>query len=420
MSDVDAYALSLLIYNATLLPVIFVSVFFVLLVCLSRVAGWQRIEHKGDIGTPFITVQVPAYNDPVAARCVEHCLRFDYPKDKFEIQLVDDSTNQKTRALLESLAAAHPDLIRYVRRDNRRGFKPGALQEATKHARGEFIVLFDADWIPQPAFLREIIKPFVDPNVAYVQSRQSFYNQTTNLISRFASYLLMIYHTLTMPINNRINCVFFCGTGGAIRRSAFEAIGGWNTNSLTEDSDLTVRMLAKGYKSVYLPFETPSEVPDTFEAFLKQQLRWGYGNARVFFDHWKTILFGPKLTLLQRGMMGFITISNGTAFIVLVMTVAGMLGWFLGDPKLLTLGDFWKFSGNIVLTGGFLFAGLVTLATRRQWREMPHFVLAALTMGILLSGTMIVAFTKAALNKPLVWECTPKVANENVLPDEYS
>ena len=257
--------IALFVYNLTLLPIVFFSVLFMMLAFLNLLLHKkEKKEFKELKELPFITVQIPTYNDPIAERCIRHCIDFDYPKDKYEIIIADDSTNIETQNILAKFADENPGFIKYIHRDHRHGFKAGALKNSMRHAKGEFIVIFDSDWMPGKDFLARVIRPFSDPKVAIVQTRQGFYNKDSNLITRSASYLLMIYHTIIMPINNRINCVFFCGTAGAIRRSAFDKVGGWNLNSLTEDSDLTVNMLLKGYKTVYLNFETPSEVPATF------------------------------------------------------------------------------------------------------------------------------------------------------------
>jgi cellulose synthase/poly-beta-1,6-N-acetylglucosamine synthase-like glycosyltransferase len=245
-----------------------------------------------------------------------------------------------------------------------------------------------------------------------VQTRQGFYNKNTNLITRFAAYVLMLYHTIVMPINNKINCVFFCGTAGAIRRSMFEEVGGWNLNSLTEDSELTVNLLLKGYKSVYLDIETLSEVPETFEGFIKQQMRWCYGNARVFLDNTLKIISKKGLTIKQRLMIIYITLGNIIAPVVIVMTLFGFLGWFLGDLTLINFGDIVELVTRVALTGGFLVIGFLTLYKRKLLKEFPYMVLALFTMGIVLAAANSIAFIKAVTNKKLHWYCTPKIEND--------
>ena len=417
----NAYDFSLMMYNITLIPVIFFSVLFFILVLINLFVDKKvPAKHKSLKSLPFITVQIPTFNDPIGVRCVKSCMNFDYPKNKYEIIIVDDSTNKETQRLLKKFSDDAPKLVKYIHRDNREGFKPGALQNAMKIAKGELIVVFDADWIPAKDFLRTVIQPFSDPQVAIVQTRQGFYNQSTNIISRFASYLLMIYHTIVLPINNKLNCVFFCGTAGALRRSAFEEVGGWNTESVTEDSELSVKLLIKGYKSVYLDYETPSEVPDTFESFIKQQMRWCYGNARVFFDNALAILFKKGLNIKQRILIIFTTLSNSSTIFVVLMTFFGFAGWFLGELKLFTFSDFIQFWSKLFVTAGFIFAGLVTLYKRNRLNEAKYLILSVFTMGIVISVANAIAFTKAVFNKKLHWSCTPKAANSDIIKNDSS
>ena len=404
---------ALYIYNLSLLPIIFFSILFIILVGINLFFGKnEKIKPKKMKKLPFITVQIPTYNDPVGERCIKRCMEFDYPKDKYEIIIADDSTSIETQKLLKKFEYDNPDFIKYIHRDKREGFKAGALKNAMKYAKGEIILIFDADWIPGKDFMRKIVQPFSDPKVAIVQTRQGFYNKESNLITRFASYLLMIYHTIIMPINNRVNCVFFCGTAGAIRREAFEKVGGWNLNSLTEDSDLTVNMLLNGYKSVYLDIETPSELPTTFESFIKQQMRWCYGNTRVFLDNYKEILLKKGLTLEQRLMITFVTLGNVIAPFVFIMTLAGFSAWFLGEPSLINLSDFVTLMIRLSLTAGFLVIGIVALYKNKLLREFPYLVLSVFTLGIILAVANSIAFFKAVTNKRLAWFCTTKEAND--------
>lgn len=407
------YDLSLWIYNLTLIPIIFISVLFLLLVLLNLSLAKTPSRYKKLKTLPFISVQIPTYNDPIAVRCVEHCLAFDYPKEKYEIIIADDSTNQETQEKLKQLAGKHPGFVKYVHRNHREGFKAGALQDAMQITKGEILVLFDADWKPKKDFLKRVIEPFSDPKVALVQTRQGFYNKDYNLITRFASYLLMVYHTIIMPINNKINCVFFCGTGGALRRSAFEKVGGWNTKSVTEDADLSFHLLTNGYTTVYLDYENQSEVPETFESFLKQQMRWCYGNVRVFMDNAGAILVGKGLTIKQRLMIVYITMGNIIAPVIIAMTFFGFGGWFLGEPQLFNAMDFVDLLSRFMYTAGFFLMGIVTLYKRGMLGEIKYLIATTFTLGIVLAMSNTIAFCKAILNHPLHWFCTPKGANDS-------
>ncbi len=412
------YDLTLFIYNISLVPIIFFSMIFLILSVLNIYIKKQKNEEVEDQKElPFVSIQIPTYNDPIAERCIRRCMDFNYPKDKYEIIIADDSTNQETQNILKEFAEKNPNFIKYIHRDNREGFKPGALKNAMKITKGELIVIFDADWIPAKNFLNKIVRPFSDPKVAIVQTRQGFYNKNTNLITRFASYILMIYHTIIMPINNKINCVFFCGTAGALRKSAFNEVGGWNLNSLTEDSDLTVKLIMEGYKSVYLDEETPSEAPETFEGFIKQQMRWCYGNARVFFDNAFDILFKKPLTLKQKLMILYITLGNVIAPVVIIMTVFGFTGWFFGELELISFTDVIVLFMRLGLTAGFIIIGLLTLYKRRILKEFPYLVLSVFTMGIVIAVANSIAFFMAIIDKKPHWYCTPKIQNDKFSDD---
>ncbi|MBU0757595.1 MAG: glycosyltransferase [Nanoarchaeota archaeon] len=403
-----AQEITIFVYNLTLIPIIFASVFFLLVSIVNIFIGEEEESHAKLKVLPYVSVQIPVFNDSIAERCVKACMEFDYPKDRYEIMIVDDSTDPLIASNLNEFAQKSNGLIRYFHRTNRKGFKPGALKEVMHKVRGEIIVIFDSDWVPRKNFLKKVVRPFADPKIAIVQTRQGFINKDTNLITRFASYLLMIYHSIFMPINNKINSVFFCGTAGAIRKSAMLDVGGWNTNSITEDSDLSVRLLLKGYKTKYLPMDTPSEVPWTMEAFIKQQMRWSYGNTRVFFDNAKNILFSRALSFKQRIMISFITLGNLTAPIVIIMTLFGFAGWFLGDPQLMKISDFAGFFTKFLFTAGFSIMGLITFYRLKILKEFPYLLLTGFTLSIVLAIANTVAVTKAALNFNSYWYCTPK------------
>lgn len=414
--EMTPHEFTLLMYNLSLFPIIFFSVLFLFLTLLRLFIGNDKKEnHKKMKDIPFISVQIPAYNDPIAERCVKKCMEFDYPKDKYEIIIADDSTSPETGALLKRLSNENHGFVKYVHRNSREHFKPGALKNAMNVTKGDIIVIFDADWIPEKNFLKRIIEPFSDPKVALVQTKQGFYNKNTNLITRFAAYVLMIYHDIIMPINNRINCVFFCGTAGAIRRSAFEEAGGWNLNSITEDCDLSVNLLLRGYKSVYLDIETPSEVPATFEGFVKQQMRWCYGNTRVFFDNAFRILFGKGIALRQRAMIVYITLGNIIAPVVVLMTIFGFAGWFIGEPTLFSFSDVTNLMARGIYTAGFISMGFFTLCKKKQLSEFHYLVASAFTIGIIIAVANTIAFFKAAANSKLGWYCTPKSANDGLV-----
>ncbi|NTV23265.1 MAG: glycosyltransferase [Nanoarchaeota archaeon] len=408
---ISAQGMTLFIYNLAIVPVIFFSIIFLVIAFLNLfISPETRLPKLKKY--PKISVQIPVYNDPIAAKCIRNCMKFDYPD--FEIIIVDDSTDKKTSAALRIFSEKNPEIIKYIHRDNRAGFKPGALINAMSITKGEVVVLFDSDWRPEKDFLQKIVAPMQgDPNVAIVQARQGFCNDKTNLVSRFASYLLKIHHNLMMPIHSRANSVFFCGTAGAIRRSALEKIGGWNDKSITEDADLSVKLLSKGYKIVYINVPVASEVPTTIEGFVKQQMRWCYGLTRTFFDNFHEIFTSKKLSFMQRMMITYNTLGNMVSPVVILMTLSGTLGWFLGEPQLFKPADLVDFGLKFVYTSGFLMLGGIALARENQLEDFPYLVLGTFTVSLVLVTFNSVAFIKAVLNQPLHWHRTPKTGSSN-------
>lgn len=411
----------LILYQATLIPVACYSGLCIIITIINLKVDWSHNCHIKPLQDyPFITVQILSYNDPIASRCIKACLNFHYPKDRYEVMILDDSTDKLTANILAKLADRYPNLVRYFHRDNRTGYKPGALKAVMPHVRGSLIVIFDADFIPQQNFLEYIAQPFENPEVAIVQARQAFLNERQNLITRFASYILNIHNFILMPINHYCNTVFFCGTAGALRKQAIEEVGGWNTHSITEDSDLSVRLLAKGYRSIYLPFVTPSELPVTLKAFFKQQMRWCYGNVRVFFEHTRLILYRSNLSLHQRLLITFMTMGTVIAPAVILMTITGLMGWVTGDPgHIITIWDIWDFFYKFFLTSGFLVMGFVMLHKRGQLSEFPYFLLCGIFLGFMLTCALTIALYKAVFRphkhlfaQQTSWIVTPKEGNK--------
>ena len=151
-------------------------------------------------------------------------------------------------------------------------------------------------------FLKKIVKPFFqDEKIAIVQSRMGYINHNQNFITKLSSTLLMTYHHFYCPFSSKLGISFFCGTHGAIKKDVLIEAGGWNEKNLTEDAELSIKIFKKGYKSVYLPnLKVRGELPFTFEAFIKQQMRWTYGMTRTFMDNARSIWFGGHFSLSQK------------------------------------------------------------------------------------------------------------------------
>jgi cellulose synthase/poly-beta-1,6-N-acetylglucosamine synthase-like glycosyltransferase len=235
---------------------------------------------------PAITVQLPLFNEMyVVQRLVKAIAEIEYPREKLQIQVLDDSTDE-TIKLAEETVEKYQALgfdIEYVHRSDRTGFKAGALENGMKTAKGELLAIFDADFVPKPDCLRKLVNYFTDPTVGCAQMRWSHINGNYNLLTRLQTIMLDGHFVVEQTTRNRTGGFFnFNGTAGIWRRNAIAMSGGWQHDTLTEDTDLSFRAQLMGWKFVYLlDEEAPAEIPVEINAFKAQQRRWAKGVMQV-------------------------------------------------------------------------------------------------------------------------------------------
>ena len=236
---------------------------------------------------PAVTVQLPIFNErTVARRLIQAAGALDYPLDRLEIQVLDDSTDETTdivRGEVDALVARGVDAV-HVRRDTRVGYKAGALENGTKLTENDLFCVFDADFLPETDFLRQLVGPLADPSVGMVQARWGHVNRDESLLTRAQSTLLDGHFVIEHTARHGAGLFFnFNGTAGVWRRAAIEDAGGWQHDTLTEDLDLSYRAQLAGWKFVYSPnVVAPAEVPPDIAAFKSQQHRWAKGSVQVF------------------------------------------------------------------------------------------------------------------------------------------
>ncbi len=231
---------------------------------------------------PRVTVQLPVYNEMyVVERVIDAVCAFDYPRDRLDIQVLDDSTDETQTIALNSVErwrCLGVD-IHYIHRDDRAGFKAGALENGLKTAKGEFVAIFDADFVPEPDFLQKSIHHFTDPKVGMVQGRWEHINREYSFLTRTQAIFLdghFMMESFTRFLSGRF--FNFNGTAGVLRRTAIEDAGGWQHDTLTEDLDLSYRAQLKGWKFLFLPdLWVPAELPVEMNSFKSQQCRWAKG-----------------------------------------------------------------------------------------------------------------------------------------------
>ncbi|HXH49170.1 MAG TPA: cellulose synthase family protein [Terriglobia bacterium] len=235
---------------------------------------------------PRVTVQLPIYNEQyVVERLIEAAVNLDYPRELLEIQVLDDSTDDTqllcARLVERYAAAGYP--IKYLHRENRLGFKAGALDEGLKKATGEMVAVFDADFVPPPPILQQMVHYFTDPKVGMVQGRWTWINRDYSALTEVEAIMLDGHFVVEHGGRSSSGRFFnFNGTAGMWRRSAIEDAGGWEHDTLTEDTDLSYRAQLKGWKFVYDPdIVCPSELPVEMNSFKTQQARWAKGLIQV-------------------------------------------------------------------------------------------------------------------------------------------
>jgi cellulose synthase/poly-beta-1,6-N-acetylglucosamine synthase-like glycosyltransferase len=312
---------------------------------------------------PRVTIQLPLYNERyVVERLIEETLNVEYPRELLQIQVLDDSTDD-THPYTEALVAryqaqGHP--IEYRHRANRHGYKAGALQEGMAHATGELIAIFDADFIPPKDFLARTVHFFADAKVGVVQTRWSYLNRDYNLLTEVEAMLLDAHFVLEHGARCGGGLFFnFNGTAGILRRAMIDDAGGWQHDTLTEDSDLSYRAQLKGWRFMYLPgLDCPSELPVETYGFQVQQSRWAKGLTQVAKKLLPSILKSniPFRTKLEAFFHLTPNISYPmmivvSALMLPVMIVRFYMGWLqmlLIDMPLI-IASFWSISAFYVI-----------------------------------------------------------------------
>jgi cellulose synthase/poly-beta-1,6-N-acetylglucosamine synthase-like glycosyltransferase len=254
--------------------------------------------HFAEVDLPFVTIQLPLFNEMyVVERLVKAVTEIDYPRERLEIQVLDDSTDETVKIASATVAkyAARGFDIHYIHREDRTGFKAGALENGMKTAKGDLMAIFDADFVPRPDFLRKLVHFFTDPTVGCAQMRWAHINGSYNLLTRLQTIMLDGHFVLEQTTRNRSGNFFnFNGTAGILRREAIELSGGWQHDTLTEDTDLSFRAQLMGWRFVYLlDEEAPAEVPVEINAFKAQQRRWAKGVLQVWFKLYRRIWYAP-------------------------------------------------------------------------------------------------------------------------------
>ncbi len=365
---------------------------------------------------PRVTIQLPIYNEQyVVERLIEETCKIEYPRGLLQIQVLDDSTDEThpftERLVAEFRTAGHP--IEYIYRNNRAGYKAGALQNGLKTATGEIVAIFDADFVPPVDFLQRTVHYFSDEKVGMVQTRWGYLNRHYNVLTEVQAMLLDGHFVLEHVARSGGGLFFnFNGTAGMLRKSMIEDAGGWQHDTLTEDSDLSYRAQLKGWKFVYAPtVECPSELPVDTYGFQVQQSRWAKGLTQVAMKLLPTILRAKLPWRVKLEAIFHLTPNISYPLMVIVcalmlpvMIVRFYQGWFqmlLIDLPLIA-ASFWSVSAFYMVAQRELFP--------KSWKRAFLFLPALLAAGVALTIINTRAVIEALVGYQTAFARTAKYA----------
>lgn len=403
--------------------------YFVVLVCLAFYGMhryqlvWLYYRHKKKESKeppkrfeqlPRVTIQLPIYNEQfVIDRLIEACSKLEYPRELLEIQLLDDSTDETkdvARAICERYAADGLPIV-YLHRTNRHGFKAGALDEGLKVAKGEFVAIFDADFVPPPEWLMQVVHHFAEAEIGMVQTRWTHLNRDYSFLTQVEAILLDGHFVLEHGGRSRSGVFFnFNGTAGMWRRNVIDEAGGWQHDTLTEDTDLSYRAQLVGWKFKYLQHVTcPAELPIEMTAFKTQQARWAKGliqTSKKILPH----VFKSDVDLHTKIEAWYHLTSNISYPLMIVLSVllmpAMIIRFYQGWFQMLLI-DFPLFMASTFSISSFYLVSQKELFPGR-WYKTFLYLPFLMSLGIGLTITNTKAVMEAIFGIQSAFKRTPK------------
>jgi len=350
------------IYFACLILVLFYSILQVTLAITYVKNKKKKKDEKLPVfdanNTPKVTIQLPMYNELyVADRIIETVAKFDYPADKFQIQVLDDSTDETKDVIAKKVAevSATGVNIQHIHRTDRTGYKAGALDDAMDQVEGEFIGIFDADFIPEPDFLQKTMPFFRDEKVGVVQTRWGHINKEFSLLTELQAFGLNGHFAIEQGGRTASgHFINFNGTGGVWRKTCIEEAGGWEHDTLTEDLDLSYRAQLKGWRFEYREdVIAPAELPVTMSALKSQQHRWMKGGAECFIKMWKQLATAKHVRASDR-IHGLSHLFNSSVFIfILIISLLSLVVLHIKD-SFSDMNDFLQYAAIFLISTVFL------------------------------------------------------------------
>lgn len=376
----------------------------------------QQAAHTSLPDYPLVTVQLPIYNERlVVERCIRAAARLDWPRDRLEIQVLDDSTDDTWQLAERVVQEVQREgiQIRHIRRTHRQGFKAGALAEGLAQARGTLIALFDADFVPEPDFLLRLVPEFETPSVGLVQARWSHLNADASMLTQVQALMLDAHFRIEHASRHRAGHFFnFNGTAGIWRRTCIASAGGWQGDTLTEDLDLSYRAQLLGWTFVYRDdVMAPAELPERFSALRTQQRRWAMGGLQVARKLLPTVLSAPLSLGIKRDAL--FHLLSGAVHLLLVGLALLLPGVAHSRHVLTTLGIDapWRALEGLLfafsLGSLYLFYAAVMPHELSTWKRLRN-TLWVLAIGSGLALSLATGGAEALFGRARPFERTPK------------
>jgi len=427
--EFDLRAIELDLMTAILGFIILLLVIYTIrhyLFTLNRLFGRQRQPYLDieQAAWPQVVVCVAAHNEEkVIADALNALLEVDYPRDKLIIMPVNDRSTDGTRKIIDRIAAANPDRFMLFHRSAGRPGKAAALRDATEKIQAEIIIIFDADYLPARGLIKQLVAPFFDPEVGAIMGRVVPINAGTNLLTRLLDLERAGGYQVDQAARMNLGLVpQYGGTVGGVRRCALEEIGGWNSDMLAEDTDVTFRLLQNGWKTVYQNrSECYEEVPESWPVRIRQISRWSRGHNQVMGRNLMGLLRNPRISWRER-------VDGALLLCVFIMPPLLVVGWSLTVIQFFMTSHQWLF-GWLALSGMVAYGAFGTNAAffeiaaatyldgnRNRIRLLPLNIFGFLVSLVSITRAVIKQILDAIQKRELVWQKTERFRVASTTP----
>lgn len=420
MSALAIDILQILLFCIVMLLVVYTGRHY--LFTLNRLFGRQRQPYL-DIEQgvwPSVVVCVAAHNEErVIADCLNALLQVDYPQDKLTIMPVNDRSKDRTREIIDEIAARNPGRFQLFHRTEGRPGKAAALRDATQQIDAEIMIVFDADYLPARGLIKQLVAPFFDPEVGAIMGRVVPVNAGANLLTRLLDLERAGGYQVDQTARMNLGLVpQYGGTVGGVRRRALDDIGGWNIDTLAEDTDVTFRLLQHGWKTVYQNrSECYEEVPEVWPVRLKQISRWSRGHNQVMVNNIRKLLANSRIGKLER-------IDGALLLLIFIMPMVQLLGWVVAVVLFYVAAQS-VVSGWVLLVALLCYGGLGTNAAffeiaaatyldghRNRIRLLPLNLFGFLVSMVTIARAGVTQVVDAWRKRELVWDKTERFRTE--------